>query len=241
MSDENPASNKPATVGTEGPLVIRAWPKILLMLPTLIISLLCGLVMAIKGVPPADAQFGAIQHWAGLLFILVLGINLTMVLYDLNLRGFIIVALLIAVLLLLISLLGSGSEDESSIWSKLASILSVRLVANSAFYFVFSLVLIFNLAIAWVITRFNYWVVEHNEIIIHKGFMQEVERHPTAQSRFKLKIDDVVEYGVLGVGTLVFYFGDDDTEHQLLTVPFVHKKAKRLDQLLGRVAVVSNT
>ena len=65
------------------------------------------------------------------------------------------------------------------------------------------------------------------------------ERHPTAQARFKLVIEDIVEYGILGTGKLVFYFGDDDTEHALPTVLFVHKKAKRLDDLLGRIEVVS--
>lgn len=216
------------------PLVIRAWPKIVLMLPAFFMALICGVAMTFYELAAAEGQFSGIHVW-GLLFLLVLAVNLTMVLYDLNLRGFLIVVLLIVALVLGLFLL----NREGEVWQTIGEGLSVRAFANSAFYFIFALVLLFNLFIAWVITRFNYWKVEHNEIIIHRGFMQEQERHPTAQARFKLVIEDIVEYGILGCGKLVFYFGDDDTEHVLPTVLFVHKKAKRLDDLLGRVAVVT--
>lgn len=237
---ESPAPETP-TVTERKPvdsLVIRPWPKIILMLPTLFAAIICGLIMAIWGLPESNALFGGI-HYVGLCFLVVLGINLTMLLYDLSLRGFILVALLIAVLVLILALI--NSSREASIWTTVARFLSVRVVANSAFYFLFSGVLLFNLAIAWIITRFNYWKIEHNEVIIHRGFMHEQERHPTAQARFTLVIDDVVEYAILGTGRLVFHFGDTKTEHELSTVLFVHRKAKRLDELLGRISVTTDT
>jgi hypothetical protein len=51
-------------------------------------------------------------------------------------------------------------------------------------------------------------------------------------------VEDIVEYGLLGSGKLVFYFGDAQTEKELKTVLFVHRKAKALDELLGRVAII---
>lgn len=215
-------------------VVIRSWPKIVLMIPTLIMALICGIYMSVAGMPDPGAPFG-FDHFMGLAFLFILLMNLTMLLYDLNLRGFVIVALLIAVLVLIVFLV---NQQSGTAWETIGKALSVRVYANSAFYFMFAFVLLFNLIIAWVITRFHYWAIEHNEIIIHKGFMQEQERHPTAQARFKLVIEDVVEYGMLGCGKLIFYFGDDQTEHELETVLFVHTKAKKLDELLGRVAVV---
>jgi hypothetical protein len=216
--------------------VIRSWPKVVLMLPTLFTALLCGVIVAIWGLPSTEPDAGFVWlHVVNLVFMAVLAINLTMVLYDLNLRGFLIVALLIVALILVLALLNRGGE----VWQTIGKALSVKVVVNGAFYFLFSLILAFNLFIAWVITRFNYWKVEHNEIIIHKGFMQEQERHPTAQARFKLVIEDIVEYGIMGTGTLVFYLGDDDTEHELPTVLFAHKKARRLDELLGRIMVTN--
>ncbi len=56
---------------------------------------------------------------------------------------------------------------------------------------VFQNVLLLNLLIAWVITRFNYWKIEHNEIIIHQGFLHEQERHPAAQN---CVLNDVVDH-----------------------------------------------
>ncbi|NLX20552.1 MAG: hypothetical protein GXY55_02630 [Phycisphaerae bacterium] len=215
-------------------VVIRSWPKIILMLPTLVMAGVAGAIMMTQEPPATNADFG-FPHLVCLGFLFILLINLTMLLYDLSLRGFIIVCLLILVLVLIVLVI--NLQIAGGAWQAIGRALSIKVYANAAFYFLFGLVLLFNLVIAWVITRFHYWVVEHNEIIIHRGFLQEVERHPTAQARFKLVIEDVVEYGMLGSGRLVFYFGDDKSEHELSTVPFVHSKARILDELLGRVAV----
>jgi hypothetical protein len=218
-------------------LVIRPWPKIILMLPTLFAAIICGASMSWYQMPEANAPFGSVQHYIGLFFLFVLAVNLTMVLYDLSLRGFLLVVLLIAVLVLVLALINSSMDK--SVWAFVGKVLSVKVVANDRFYFLFAMVLLFNLAIAWIITRFNYWKIEHNEIIIHRGFMHEQERHPTAQARFTLVIDDVVEYAILGTGRLVFHFGDNRTQHELSTVLFVHRKAKKLDELLGRISVTT--
>lgn len=217
-------------------VVIRSWPKIILMTPTLVMSVFCGILMAVYGAPDAEAPFGGV-HLAGLLFLFVLLVNLVVLLYDLSLRGFLIVVLLIVVLVLALFLIGTRHHG---IWQSIGRALSVKVYANSAFYFLFALALFFNLIVAFIITRFHYWQIENNEIIIHHGFMSEQERHPTAQARFKLVIDDVVEYVLMGSGKLVFYFGDDKSQKELTTVPFVHRKAKMLDELLGRIAVIEN-
>lgn len=215
-------------------VVLRSWPKIVLMIPTLIAALICGGIMHVKGTPTEDAAFG-FTHLVNLLFLLVLMVNLTVLLYDLNLRGFIIICLLILVVVLAIFLLNHSLQGGA--WQAIGKALSVRVFANSSFYFLLSLVLLLNLSIAWVITRFHYWVVERNEIIIYKGFMSEQERHPTAQARFKLVVDDVVEYALLHSGRLVFFFGDSDTQVDLPNVLGIRRKAKILDELLGRIAV----
>lgn len=214
--------------------IIRSWPKIILMLPTLFMALLCGGIMSFKAAPAVDAGFGWL-HFVGLMFLFVLMINLTLLLYDLSLRGFLIIALGILAFVLGIFLL--NQYVQGGVWRSIGEAFSIRVYANAAFYFTFAFVLFFNLAIAWIQTRFHFWVIERNEIIIHRGYMAEQERHPTAQTRFKLVIDDVVEYGLLRSGKLVFIFGDDHSEHVLDTVLCVHGKAKVLDDLLGRMAV----
>lgn len=216
------------------PVILRDWPKIIMMWPTLVVGLVCGILMALYSEPSgAVGDFRAI-HYVGLVFLITLAINMTLLLYDLSLRGFIIVVLAILALVLGLFLL----NQQFKVWESIGKALSVRVWANAAFYFMFSLVLLLNLGIAWLMTRFNYWKVENNEIIIHEGFMHEQERHPTAQARFKMVIEDIVEYGLLGSGKLVFYFGDSNSEKELKTVLFVHRRAKALDELLGRVAVV---
>ena len=86
--------------------------------------------------------------------------------------------------------------EHGGVWARLEKTLSVRVYANGPFYFLFAFALFINLIVAWVITRFHYWVVDHNEIIIHNGFMHEQERHPTSTARFRLQVDDVIEYAL---------------------------------------------
>lgn len=214
-------------------VTIRPWPKIIMMIPTMVMAIICGIVMAVYGIPKPEEGF-TLRHVVNLVFMLVLFINLMLLLYDLSLRGFLIIGLSIVVLILLLYLL---DLKRGGVWETIERTLSLKVYANSAFYFLFAIILLANLVIAWVITRFHYWVVERNEIIIHNGFMHEVERHPTSAARFRLQIEDVIEYGVFGSGTLVFRFTDDDTERVLSTVLGVRKKAAALDVLLGRVAV----
>lgn len=232
MSETRPTPDPETTVQ---PVVIRPWPKIIMMLPTLVMAIICGIVTAVtrSDMPKAEEGFLFI-HAVNLVFLLVLFVNLILLLYDLSLRGFLIVVLTLVVIVLLLFLL---DIKKGGVWESLEKAVSLRVYANAAFYFVFALVLAVNLIVAWVITRFHYWVVERNEIIIHNGFMHEQQRHPTSTARFKLQIDDVIEYGLFGAGTLVFTFADDRSEHVLSTVLRVRSKAKQLDLLLGRVAV----
>ncbi len=229
MSESKPASNPELAVE---PLVIRSWPKIVMMLPTFVMALICGVISVFNNTEPRD-QFGFI-HAVNLAFLLVLFVNLILLLYDLNLRGFLIVVLALVVVALVLLLI---DMKRGGIWATIGKAVSLKVYANAAFYFLFALVLGLNLIIAWIITRFHYWVVERNEIIIHNGFMHEQQRHPTSSARFRLQIDDVIEYGLFGAGKLVFTFADDRSEHVLPTVLRVRSKARQLDLLLGRVAV----
>ncbi len=231
----NASSTSGHKAGTPQPVILRDWPKIIMMIPTLFAAIICGVLTAIYQEPPASDQF-MWKHYIGLFFLLIMAVNMTFLLYDLSLRGFIIVALAVVAVILGLFLL--NQEMQGRVWTAIGRALSLRVWANAAFYFTFALILLLNLGIAWLITRFNYWKVENNEIIIHEGFMHEQERHPTAQARFKMVIDDIVEYGLMGSGKLVFFFGDNNTQHELTTVLRVHRKAKALDELLGRVAVV---
>jgi len=225
-------SSTPAA-GELKPVILRSWPKIVLMLPTMFMAIACGIVMSIYGLPASDVGFSSI-HLINLVFLLVLAINLMLLLYDLSLRGFLIVALSIIALVLGLFLI---NQSRPGVFEAIGGALSVRVAANSAFYFLFAVVLLVNLIIAWIITRFHYWVVEHNEIIIHKGFMHEQERHPTSTARFTLEIDDVVEYALFGSGKLVFTFSDEKRSRELTTVLRIRSKAHQLDLLLGRMAV----
>ena len=56
------------------------------MLPTFFAALICGFIMTLRGIPAEGAAF-SLGHLSGLLFLLVLAVNLVILLYDLNLKG----------------------------------------------------------------------------------------------------------------------------------------------------------
>jgi len=226
------AVQDPSPQGSVAPVILRSWPKVVMMMPTLFMAIICGMAMVFFDRPAPDAEFNHV-HLLNLVFLLVLAFNLIILLYDLSLRGFLIVVLLVVSLVLAVFLL----DRSGGLWQALGRAFGRRVYANSAFYFLLALILLFNMVIAWVITRFQYWVVDHNEIIIHRGLMQEQERHPTNRARFTMQIDDIIEYGLFGSGNLVFTFGDEKKEHHLTTVLRIRSKAEQLDRLLGRLAV----
>jgi len=64
------------------------------MWPTLLLSIACTILMSMWKQPAEDAAFNTV-HLLNLIFLLVLAVNLMLLLYDLNLWGFLILVLIL--------------------------------------------------------------------------------------------------------------------------------------------------
>jgi len=94
------------------------------------------------------------------------------------------------------------------------------------------------LFLIWLSRRFNYWIVEPNQVLHKTGLFGKLERHPTRSMKFSVNISDVFEYLLFfKSGKLVFDFPSEKKTYVLTLVPNIKHVEKRLQEILGYVEV----
>lgn len=197
------ATSQTDTVSFSGPLereidrvVIRPYPKMIIYYPTLLVALVCGLVSYFT-------QETDTHEFIALVFFGVLFVNTVIVALDFPQWVAIAVTMCIVLLfavLVILQLLGIA------VFGLLVStVLGIKAVANHQFYFVMAGILGFTCFLAWVVTRFDYWVVMNNEVLHQHGPFGNLERYPAPQLKIDKEIADVFEYLLFGSGRLILY------------------------------------
>ncbi len=205
---------------------IRSYPKAISLFLTAIISLIFGIVEALINVEP-------VQRALGFVFIIFFFFNVLIIAFDFSegkTYGFI--ALIVIIFLIYIILAQSGILPED-IGSGFISSLDIRLSPQAYYGIAFSV--FFMMFLAWLNTRFNYWVVESNQITRKRGLLGKVERYSTAGVRYEIEIDDVFEYLLFKAGSLVLYFPTKKIAEKIPMVPNVKEIEKKLAKVLGRI------
>jgi hypothetical protein len=211
-------------------IVIRPWPKMVFLYPSLILSVAFGLFSHIQptlegpGVPMA-------VYW-----ILAFGANLFVMAFEFNrLRSMAIFSLIVALIMLLLYL---GKTQDISILNSLSGlVMGVKPLANSRFYFFMAGVLGLMFLFMFLHTRFDYWEVTHNELRHHHGILGNVERFPAPHLRFTKEINDVIEFILMLSGTLVLFPASESRTIVLENVPRINRIEKNLEHLLSKLAV----
>src|SRR6185369_15284356 len=72
-----PAPTEEPTGMRREAIVIRSWPKVILMVPTLLVAIICGFAMRTYTPPLAGSEFQTVHVW-GLIFLVVLAVNSVM-------------------------------------------------------------------------------------------------------------------------------------------------------------------
>jgi hypothetical protein len=86
-------------------------------------------------------------------------------------------------------------------------------------------------------TRFNYFEVNHLEILHHHGYLGDITRMPTQGLRLNKEIYDLLEYLLLRSGRLIFYPSTSREAIVIDNVINVNKVEERIKDLLSVVAV----
>ncbi|TFF89061.1 MAG: hypothetical protein EU548_08115 [Promethearchaeota archaeon] len=111
---------------------------------------------------------------------------------------------------------------------------------KTQFFLIVSIIIAFILLFVWLEERFEYWVIEKNEVYYKKGLLSNIKRYPTSNLEYSKDITDIFEYLTLRAGKITLTI-NNKTIFTLDTVLNVNKKIKELDDLLSqfRVKVVN--
>ena len=210
-------------------LIIRPWPKVVFLYPTFAVSTVFWLVSLVS---TSGSTTGV--TWLGNVFMIVFGLNLLVFSFDFSrIKSITILLGIVAVVL------GIGWANTQWGWFEGIKNLfaSVDIRMNTQFFGFVSGILAFILAVVLVNSRFNYYEINHRELMHHHGYLGDITRIPTAGLLVQKEIYDLLEYLLLRSGRLVFYPQGKREAIVVDNVIHVNRVEECINDLLSVVAV----
>ena len=227
MTEATPAADKSPAAPTS--LIIRPWPKVVFLYPTFVVATIFWLISRFSS-GGAEADVGMI----GNLFMIVFAFNLLVFAFDFSRIKSITIAIALLALILGIGWANTQWEWVAGIREALASI-DIRM--NTQFYGFISSFFAFILLLVFVNARFNYYEINHRELLHHHGYLGDVTRIPTTGLHVHKEIHDLVEFMLLRSGRLVFYPQGKREALVIDNVMNVNKVEDHIKDLLSVMAV----
>jgi hypothetical protein len=264
LKSPNASSASPLAHRDKG-VRIFTYPKLIFIFPTLVLSLLCWVGMLMSGdhterptkADPAaanaahtarvqsneragikgavsGADFKSRQNMLGLIFLGVFAFNILVLTFDFPRFTILAIGLLLTTALFFLLWLGMVTDFLTPLVRLLDG---VYVAANSGFYLMLSLILIFMYVIVFVTRWLDYWEFMPNEILHHHGPWSDLERFPTMNLKFDKEIPDVFEHMLFGAGRLVFHVANEQKAIILDNVLHINRKEEALKQIMSRLEV----
>ena len=212
-------------------ILLRAWPKMLFLWPSALAALAAGIGTSLSGEMNARWEF-----W-GTLFLVVFALNLMIITFEFP-RSTSLTLVLACVALTWIFV---EVNRRYNIIAPLSDFIeSLELAARPDFYFAFFVIYLLLLLSMFISTRFNYWEISNNELLHHKGLMQDVERFSTDGLQYSKQITDFFEHLIGRSGRLVIKTPAFDQPIVLDNVLGINQVATTLDSMMESRRVVVN-
>ncbi len=232
MSEQKPEHHQPRMKLDVDHVIIRPYPKIILLYPIALCALLCGIFQAFYD--PASPGYDSKTHVLGMIFFIVFALNMLVFSFDFTrLKS---VTIIVSVLALVFLALWLG--ERWPIIETLRKIVTYRKFAVSTELY-FGFLIYFGVIFIFVLinTRFSYYEIKHNEILYHTGFLGEVKRYPSPNLKMTKEINDVVEFMLLRSGRIILYPASEREAIVLENVLNVNQAERHIYELLGTMAV----
>jgi len=213
-------------------VIVRGYPKIVYLYLTWIVSLACGLLvprLVLESGAQNTAEFARIALY-GKIWMAVFTFNILVIAFEFSrIRS---VAIVFALLALVLAGMHWGFLDV------LGTLLGdLQLLMSRAFYFTMGIIFAVIFLLVYINSRFNYWEIQPNEILHHRGFLGDVNRYPTRGLRMRKEITDVMEFVLLRAGTLVMTPMGEERPIFLENVINLNKVEDKIQRLLGTMKV----
>jgi hypothetical protein len=214
-------------------LFLIAYPKIVFLYPTLLVSLIAAIYLSLVGQSLDEAHTGAIVLSA--VFLSVLALNLLILTFDFprttSLTLFFLVVALATGCTLLVVLKPELLPEATSVLERF------RPVANATFYWTFTVILGVLMVAAIISARLDRWEVRANELLHREGIWGNLRRFPVTGLRIDKEMNDVFEYLLLRSGRLILHPSNERQAIVLDNVPLIKRKEEILTRMLGAMEV----
>ncbi|MBX3474025.1 MAG: hypothetical protein KF754_06545 [Planctomycetes bacterium] len=218
-SGDIPVKQAMAQTGQSAPdrIVIHPFPKIVLMWPVMLLSLvfffLGGGVTEAPVVSPSAL---------GVAWVVVFFFNMLVQTFDFGRNNFI--ATLACVALLFVGLWVWDLQTEAEIYGSIFRFFDqYELDLHHNFYAMMAAMFAVLFLMAFTTTRFNYWVLSPNQLTHKHGVLGDERHYATINMAVEKEIPDVFEFLLFGSGRLIFKPGVGADAHKSLVVDNVFR------------------
>ena len=212
-------------------IVIRAYPKVITILPSAIIAIIFGVIESL----PFIGSDPSVQRTLGLAFIFLLTFNLFIISFEFNeAKTFGLFAIIILLIILYILLAQMGIIESGALFNILTNT-NIYLSAHA--YYLLGFGILFLMFIIWLNKRWDYWIIEPNQVTHRTGIFGRMERFPTQGMKYGIEISDIFEYLLFRSGTLTLYFPSERKIITLHLVPNIKKIERDIQKLMGIIEV----
>ncbi len=225
-------TDKPPAISTNPdvkPIILVSYPKIILLYPTFIASILAALLSCFYDTGHAHNQTIAV------VFLGIMTVNMVVLAFDFPRMTSLIVFFVFMTFGMGVLLLSIYFPTLLPAVTGMLKKIDPR--ANETFYVCFASMLGMIYVGVYVNIRFDYWEVRPNELLHHHGFLSSLERYSSPNLRISKEIDDVFEYMLLRCGRLILHPSNEPRAFVLDNVLGIDAKEAAITKMLGALQV----
>lgn len=214
-------------------VTVRAWPKMILFYPTMILSLVLAVISYTIAVNPLllplrDSLLAVI----GFVWFMIFTFNLLVTSFEFG-RG-ITVALVLTLIIIILIIAIVAFVTGSVPW---INPMVFGLVMWPSTLMGFFLIFGFITILAWIETRLHYFRITPNEMYMKRGILGDVDRYSTTNVMVHKEIRDVFEFLMFRSGRLTITIPGRKTAIVLDNVPRINKVERQILYLLRRIEI----
>lgn len=201
-------------------VLLRSYPKIVLLYPTWVVSILAGICTTVSEQSTTACT---------LTFLVVATLNLIVLSFEFP-RTTSLTLLFLIVAVVFAALWVNYKWEFLPALKDMLSRLDPQ--ANSQFFWLLATAMLVIYALVFIDTRFDYWEIMPNEVIHHHGILGNVNRFPAPQLKLEKEIVDVFEFFLLRSGRLLLHPSTERRAIVLENVPNINRREEEIQALL---------
>ena len=224
-------------------MVIRSFSPMIMLIPLFVLSFVCFLTQLLLNNRRIvdDATLLEIttnprsyMNVLGLIFIAFFVLNILLIAFDFNRASTIILLVSIIAVIAILLLVNAYTGFFQMI---IENFPTLKFHMSTQMYFSLFILFFFILLFTWIKTLFNYYVIEGNELIHHKGIGGGAERYPATNMGVVKEYPDLLETLFFRSGTLILTPPKSERAIVLRNVIGISKKVREMNEILARLKV----